>query len=593
MPGFYYWGPATNKEDALERLLGPHQYIAVDTETVNLEDRTCIGVGIATAPDEAYYFPTYRGPKKYINFTDCYAELVYTLERRDITKVFFNAPYDIGVLDDTHKIDTSPFDDLSVRVQVQGMHNDLARLVGTLMCIDHPEIKEILPKGKSMLDVDPQKTAWKCALDVMHTLALYYMMRCPEWSETTSLTWEDRIGQHYDVNPHMVECANIDIKLMPILRRMGKRGIALRPDKIEAQMFAICDQCRDYEKIFESYGVNIRSNQQVGMLLAERGNMLPFTKKYQLQVDEEALKACDDILAKMLVGIGPDYDPDRMIGYRELDKLRTTYIFPCIAQDRFYTHFRVDLATGRLASYDRNLQNIPPKVREIFAPDTGMWTWLDYSQIELRIFAYQSKSKVMLEAYAHKPERPGFPSTHPDADVHWLTQQTLFPGVPREHKSTRTKSKVFNFSNIFDATPETMARETELDIEAVSAYKDIWLDKYGVRQYIIEAGNLAWERGWAETEFGRRMAIPLDRGENHARKCGINYPDQGTAADIIKRAMLVCDAWSLDYPAQVHDELLFDGDVRDFLSNDGAVVLSHIHPDIYTPVELEHGIYWS
>lgn len=584
MSSFYYVGPAESKEEALKRLAEYHPYIAVDTETVSLEDRTCIGVGIATSPTEAYYFPTYMGPKPYAPPTENMNELVAKLEHRGTFKDFFNVNFDLTVLEESHGISAEPYRDLSPAFQVQGMHNDLALLVGMLLGQNHTEIKDILPKGKNMLDLSVEKTAFKCINDCLRTFQLRDMIKLEQWCKGEPIIWTDVLGQKHDVNLRMQDCYDVDMRLIPILRKMAKRGIALRPDALEEWLFRVSDQCREYEKIFEGYGVNIRSNPQVGTLLANRGHVLPMTKTWQLQVDEDALKACDpDPLIDIIIGKGEQYDPERMIGYREYDKLRTTYIFPLLTEDRFYTHFRIDLATGRLASYDRNVQNIPPQIREVFAPDSGIWTWFDYSQIEMRVFAYRSQDPTMVNAYKS------------GEDIHWITQQALFPGVPKEHKQTRTRSKTYNFAMVFDAVDFTLAKNTGLSVSEAGVFRRRWFNRYDRAESYMEAqGDFIIEHGWCETEFGRRMVAPdYIRGVKHVRTCGINYPVQGTAADIIKRAMLLCALWGLDFPVQVHDEVLVDGECYEFLVNDGSRLLSSIHPEIYTPIEVEKGTHWS
>lgn len=585
MPSFYYIGPATTKEEALARLNEYHPYIAVDTETVSIEDRTCIGVGIATSATEAWYFPTYAGPKPYASPTTDFNILQAKLESASV-KVFFNVNFDLTVLEESHNIHAEPYLDLSPAFQVQGMHNDLATLVGLLMGQTHTEIKDILPKGKNMLDLPQERTAFKCINDCLRTFQLFDMIKLPDWRKGNPIIWTDHIGIKHDVNLQMQDCYDVDMRLIPILRSMAKRGIKLRDDKLEEWLFKLSDQCRDYEKVYESYGVNIRSNQQVGQLLANRGHILPTTKGYkQLKVDEETLLNLPDSdhMVDILIGKGEEYDEDRMIGYRELDKLRTTYVFPLLTEERFYTHFRIDLATGRLASYDRNIQNIPPKIREIFAPDNNIWTWFDYSQIEMRVFAYRSKDPTMVGAYES------------GEDIHWITQQALFPGVPKTHKQTRTRSKTYNFAMVFNAEDITLARNTGLSITDAGVYKRRWLDRYNrAEYYMVEQGDFIEANGWCETEFGRRMVAPdYMRGIKHVRTCGINYPVQGTAADIVKRAMLLCSMWGLDFPVQVHDELLIDGDAYDFLEHDGSKMLSRIHPEILTPIEVEIGEYWS
>jgi len=236
--------------------------------------------------------------------------------------------------------------------------------------------------------------------------------------------------------------------------------------------------------------------------------------------------------------------------------------------DRFYTHYRVDLATGRLASYDRNIQNIPPDVREVFKPDSGIWTISDASQIEMRIWAEVTQDPVMLAAYAN------------GENVHLITQEALWPGSVPKQEPIYTRSKTYNYSMIFDADDKVMSVNTGLSLKTTSEFKTRWLEKYKVG-----AAWMQWQKEqqvpYVETLFGRRMKLPPVEifGEKHVNNCKLNYIPQGTAAEIIKRAMIIGDAMELPQVVQVHDEVLFDGEVE------VPSIWTRIHPTIMTPFD--------
>jgi len=545
--------------------------LAVDTETVTVKDRTMIGVGVAVPGHQVYTPMDSPFVKKVLGWI---ADSRYT-------KVYHNAMFDLGVLDyfgmdyNLPQPDLHNIADTALMAQVQGLPAGLQELAYKLLAKDILAISDILPKRKTMLDVDVEVTAAKCMEDVKTTLELYCRFGGPKWQEQDSHTWEPVIDYNFGVDfdyshphtvsPKMKDCYKVDLNLMPILIRMGKRGIALRQDKVEEWYTRLSYECLELEQVCGKEGFNPASNQQVGYMLALRGTVLPLTKSHrQLKVDKEMLETVNDPLASVV------------LQWREKSKLLTTYITPWRGQERAHTHYRLDLSTGRLASFDRNVQNIPPAVREIFSPDSLVWTDSDASQIEMRVFAYLSQDPTMLKAY-----RDG-------EDIHWITQKVLWPSSEQKDDSFRKPSKTFNFQMIFDASVKELARKARLPQSMCAAHRTSWLELYpGGRDWMEAQKEL--EGPWVESAFGRRMRLPTvpQFTQDHIRKCKINYPVQGTAADIIKRAMLLCDQTGYDMVAQVHDEILFDGVV---VLPDS---LSRIHPDIYTPFETKYGPVWD
>lgn len=588
--GVAYSGPAETLDDVLLRLNSYHKYIAVDTETISIENRTAIGVGCAVSPTEAWYFHV---DSPYIG------HILRKIADPSVHKVYFNAMFDLDVLD-MMKVTSYPFMDVGVACQVQGLYNDLAMNCGLLWGANHEEIKDILPKGKNMLSVPWPDVARKNLNDCMDTFRLFDMVKLPEWNKGKVVVWHDDFGKEYSVNLKMQDCYDVDLRLMPVLRKMSARGMKLRHDKLEEWMHKCRDICFDIEQMFEDVGVNVNSHKQLGMYLVTNHDIfLPFTKNsgkisaktgkvtpYSYAVDQEALepyKKTNFMVAKALE-------------HSEWNKIWTTYIKKNQLRDRAFTKFRIDLATGRLASSDDNWQNVPPAVRDIIEADNGIWTWFDYSQIEMRVFAHRSKDPTMLKVFSD-----------PLGDIHGTTHMALWPGTSIKDKTIRTRSKVFNFSMIFDAEAVTMAKETGLPVEVVAPYRRKWLDTYSTsEQYMKEQGDFIEYYGYAETEYGRRMRAPeLIRGIKHVRTCGINWPIQGTAADIIKRSMLLCDSWGVDFPLQVHDEVLCDGDYTfpmelptgdmgyGFLDTVHHKLLTNVSPSIFTPIEVDRNTVWS
>lgn len=608
----YIGPPVANESEAFDKVL--HRaletgLLAVDTETVSLKVKDCIGIGIGT--DQARLYAATE--------SDLLQPIMELLADTRVTKVYFNAMFDLGVEDQITEmwgwepVDQFNIADVSVMAQVQGLPHSLAELVLYVLHERIDEISDILPARKTMLDLEFATVAKKCLDDVKNTLELFQVMNGGWWLDRSNLAlghasqgqgsfspatigekghiggtvgpasgstgkgprinaesaWSDARydqnmlarGNHwfpppvtgdqwwvvgapseYIATTRMRECYQVDMQLIPLLRKMSARGMALRKEVVESWYQHHAKERLFYLDMFMDHGINPGSNQQVGYLLASRGTILPFTKsKKQYKVDDKTLRKVEDPLAAAV------------LGYRKNDKLLGTYLRPCRDQDRFYYSFRQDLSTSRLASFDRNIQNIPTKIRDIFEADSGTFTVADASQIEMRFFAYLTQDPVMLEAY-----RTG-------KDIHAITQQALWPGSDPKDEEARTRAKTFNFAMIYFATAETLAENTGLPVSVCTVYREQWLALYHVAHaWMVRQAESAMEKGYAETEYGRRMKLPdiAIYPESHIEKCAINYPVQGTAAEIIKRAMLVCDGEGLDIIAQVHDEILIDGDVE-------------------------------
>ncbi|KKL87121.1 hypothetical protein LCGC14_1937910, partial [marine sediment metagenome] len=556
-PSLAYFGPGnpTTEEEALELVeanVRTYGHVAVDCETISIKDKTCIGVGYSC-----------REHRVYLSVESDYFDRALELAANPhVLKIYHNAMFDLivlhmvgqrygVVLPDWHNID-----DTSIMAQVQGLPANLAELTALTLAREIKEISDILPERSTMLDVAFEITAHKCADDIKATEDIYFKMGGPEWRDRTNPhDWQPiqstqfgidmSMPSNLHVSTRIKDCYEVDRVLLPILDRMGGRGVALRQDKLEAWYSKLSRERMAYRDACSKEGFNPGSPQQVGYMLAVRGNILPFTRsRKQLVTDNEHLRDLDDPLAHMV------------LAYRRMDKLLGTYIKPCLEMEagRFFSYYRLDLATGRLASSDRNFQNIPPEVRNIFQPDSGIFSAADASQIEMRVWAHISQDPIMLRAFAD------------GEDIHAVTQQALWPGSDPEDKAARRLAKNFNFAVIGDASAKTLSTDNHLPVKQCTEYKEAWLARYPVGAKYIR--RRAEERGpWSETEFGRRMRLPdpVTRGEKHVSNCRQNYPLQGTAADIIKKAMLTVNKWVYEQAPgtvkllmQVHDELVFE-----------------------------------
>ena len=603
--GLAYWGAGLTEDQLIDKLWEPYPTISCDVETISIKDRTLIGIGIGLNQQESVYFRVLPEPCPYL-------QLAWRLLEQAGAVIFHNGIFDLTVLLEyfnslpegvgwggatdgggaiqpatpgKHAVPlllqqvAARSQDTSLMAQVQGLP------VLSLQATNHSytgleldAISDILPARKTMLDLDWATTAQKCLRDCLGTYRLYYQIAGPDWGRGQNLTWThehnyDGLGfdpteetSHW-VSTAMQECYEVDRQMIPLLLRMTARGIALRPARVREWYTDLSQRRLFYEDICTKEGFKPSSPQQVGYVLAARGNFLPFTKsKKQLKTDDEVLSMLTDPMANVI------------LEHRKLTKLIGTYFRKNLGKDRCYTHFRQDLSTSRLSSYDDNLQNIPDPARDIFEADNGIWSWLDYDQLELRIMAAISQDPTMLAVY-----------DSPDGDIHWETQKVLWPGTKQRDENARLRSKTFNFAMQYRANPFTLARHTKLSMSVCKEYRERWLQTYpGVDAYQLESAALGWEHGWVENLFGRRCRLPtLDTATpDHIEKCAINYRIQSTGADLVKRAMLHPQVVGMDQALQVHDELLIDG------MGDFPQALSSLGP-LHTPFKVKYGSTWT
>lgn len=533
-------------------------FLALDTETISLKDRYCIGAGLAAGPHACYIM---RG-------TEAWPVVMALVSDARLTRVMHNVMFDSDVLG-FGPGELLNIADTSIMAAIQGMPASLSRLTFEVLGRVIDEIQDVLPARKLMIDLPFPVTAKKCLDDVRSTHDNYLAMKGPDWESPDPHTWQDHLYRSYTVTQAMKDCYQVDLAMMPILVRMGKRGIALRPERVREHLRELDEGIHRFEDVFADEGFKASSPQQVGYVLAARGSVLPLTdSKRQLKTDEETLSELDDPLAAMI------------LEYRGLTKLKSTYLVPWSQVDRATSHYRLDLATARLASFDRNLQNIPLEIRDIFEPDSGIWTVADANQIEMRVLAFTTKDPVMMNAYAS------------GSDIHTETQMTLWPDSDPNDKAARRHSKIWNFAKVYLGEDKTLAKKTGSPLLVCRQHSATWEAKYSV----------AW--GWLQSQaamadyatsvpsmFGRKLRLPFDQlgvKVGHIRRCAANYPIQNGAIEVIKRAMLRLDRMGgCDFATQVHDEILNDGDV-DIPSDLGNVV-----DGMPVPFEVIRGPNWE
>jgi DNA polymerase-1 len=359
----------------------------------------------------------------------------------------------------------------------------------------------------------------------------------------------------------------IELPLIPVLSRMECRGVLIDKARLKEQSIVIKERVQQLTtQAFHLAGseFNLASPKQLQFILFEK-MQLPVLKKTptgQPSTNEDVL----EILAL-------DYPlPKILLEHRHLSKLLSTYIDKLPEQissktGRIHTSYHQAVAaTGRLSSSDPNLQNIPIRTEEgrrirraFVAPSGYKLVAADYSQIELRIMAHLSKDKTLLNAFANQE------------DIHRSTAAEVFH-VKLEHVTVdqRRSAKAINFGLIYGMSAFGLARQLGITKQQAQTYIDLYFDRYpGVKQYMENTRQAAREQGYVETLFGRRLYLPDLKAHNKmlqqaAERTAINAPLQGTAADIIKKAMIRIDAWlqesKLDCKMimQVHDELVFE-----------------------------------
>jgi DNA polymerase-1 len=360
---------------------------------------------------------------------------------------------------------------------------------------------------------------------------------------------------------------DIEIPTMRVLAIMERNGILIDSQKLSQQGQVIGMRMLELEKeIYELAGqpFNIQSPKQIGEILFQV-KKLPIIKKTPggaPSTDEEVLQKLSE-----------NYPlPSRILDYRSLAKLQSTYVekLPRMADSltgRVHTNYaQAVAATGRLASNEPNLQNIPVrtqegrKIREAFIARPG-WQLIsaDYSQIELRIMAHIAQDANLLDAFAN------------GRDIHQATAAEIF-GIELEQVSSeqRRYAKVINFGLIYGMSAFGLASSLGIDRSAAQTYIDTYFGRYpGVAQYMADTRVLAKDKGYVETIFGRRLWLPEINSTNGMRRQGaeraaINAPMQGTAADLIKLSMIAVQAWleaeklETQLLLQVHDELILE-----------------------------------
>ncbi|WP_426766956.1 DNA polymerase I [Erwinia aphidicola] len=536
---------------------------AFDLETDSLDTLSAniIGLSFATAPGEAAYLPVahdYLDAPEQLDRQAVLDRLKPLLEDPKALKVGQNLKYDRGVLDNYGiQLQGIQFDTMLESYalnSVAGRH-DMDSLAARWLSHKTVTFEEIAGKGKNQLTFNQialEQAAHYAAEDADVTLQLHLKM----WPELEKEQGPKNVFEQ------------VEMPLVPVISRIERNGVLIDQNILAAHSQELGARLAELElKAHELAGepFNLSSPKQLQTILFEKQGIKP-TKK----TPGGAPSTSEEVLAELAL----DYPlPKVILEHRGLSKLKSTYTdkLPLMINPhsgRVHTSYHQTVtATGRLSSSDPNLQNIPVRndegrrIRQAFiAPKGSRIVAADYSQIELRIMAHLSQDKGLLSAFAS------------EQDIHRATAAEVF-GVALDKVSgeQRRSAKAINFGLIYGMSAFGLSRQLNIGAGEAKKYMDLYFERYpGVLQYMESTRELAAEKGYVETLDGRRLYLPDIKASNAMRRkaaerAAINAPMQGTAADIIKRAMIAVDEWlsaqetpQIKMIMQVHDELVFE-----------------------------------
>ncbi|CUH40612.1 DNA polymerase I [Jannaschia seosinensis] len=540
--------------------------VAVDTETTSLDEMQAelVGISLATEPGVACYVPlAHRAGGGDLFDTDALAEGQMPMERAlemlrpmledpAILKIGQNMKYDFKILARLG-IEVAPIDDTMLLSYAQhgGLHGHgmdvLADRYLNHQCIP---IKDLIGTGKLKVTFDRvtiDKAAPYAAEDADVTLRLWRLLK-PRLHSA-------RVTQVYET---------LERPLVPVLARMEMAGVKVDRDVLSRMSGAFAQKMAEFEADIHAKAgrpFNVGSPKQLGEILFDELG-LPGGKKGKTGAYGTGADVLEDLATEHEL-------PRLILDWRQISKLKSTYT------DNLQTHINPETGrvhtsysiaganTGRLASSDPNLQNIPirseegRRIREAFvAPEGRVLVALDYSQIELRILAHVAGIEELKQAF-----REG-------QDIHAITASQMF-GVPLDEMTpdVRRQAKAINFGVIYGISGFGLARNLRIPREEAQAFIDTYFARFpGIRDYMDATVKFAKANDRVETLFGRRIHTPeinaKGPGAGFAKRAAINAPIQGTAADVIRRAMVRMEAAIAGIDArmllQVHDELLFE-----------------------------------
>ena len=548
-------------EDWLQRLQKA-KIFAIDTETTSVDYMRAelVGISLCLEAGEACYIPLmhrYENAPRQLDKAKVLAALRPVLEDPEIEKIGQNIKYDAHIF-------------IGEGIRMRGMAHDTMLESYVLNAtasrhnmdalakhyLDHDTIhyEDIAGKGakqKTFDQIELEQASDYAAEDADITLRLHQVLN-------PGLLDAERLNQVY---------REIEIPLLDVLLDVEQNGVLIDEVMLKEQGKEIEQRLSQIEQaIYQQAGetFNLSSPKQIQAILFD---------KLELPVLRKTPKGQPSTAEDVLEELAANYEiPALLLKHRSLHKLMSTYIDKLPLEinprtGRVHTSYQQAVAsTGRLSSASPNLQNIPirttegRRIREAFvAEDGGRILALDYSQIELRIMAHLSADESLLDAFAR------------GLDVHRATAAEVFGSeLLQVSADERRAAKAINFGLIYGMSAFGLGKQLNIGRNEAQQYVDTYFERYpGVKRYMEETKQLARDQGYVETVFGRRLYLPDINARNanvrqYAERTAINAPMQGTAADIIKRAMIKVQAWLKEQQPgckmimQVHDELVFD-----------------------------------
>ena len=581
--------------------LGNADGFAYDTETNGtraMQDEM-VGMSFSNSDGEGYYVPIGHRSGEQIDRARALETVAPLFADAKVPKAAHNANFDMMVLNHAGiEVNNAKFDTMIAASLCGHNRYGLKDLALELYQAEMTPITDLIGTGRkqiTMSEVDIELAGPYASADADFTYRL--------WRH-----FESELDGH---NARGV-FETIEMPLLPVIVEMQRTGMVVETDVLKKFSAALGEEIAQIKQVANNLvggrDFNIASNRQIGNILIDEWGAPPTRKlKTGWSMNADALdrmrnrKGLDDRIYQLI---------DAVLRYRELAKLKSTYAdaLPKMVNPdtgRVHSTFnQAGSATGRLASNDPNVQNIPVRtslgreIRNAFSTmhDTG-WQLLaaDYSQIELRILAHMSREPGLLESF-----RDG-------EDIHDATAQAMY-GVHDVTSEQRRIAKILNFGVIYGLGPQGVARQTDLSVQQGREFIDLYFGKYpGIRDFIEYQKQTAKMRGYAETLKGRRRYLPDLRSSNQghraaAERVAVNMPIQGTAADVIKIAMInIADelhrrGLESRMTAQVHDELIFEiapGELEEITSLAHDMMPAAMDLQVPLLVETKTGVRWG
>jgi len=579
----------------LLKSIGKKKFISFDLETTSLDyiKAEIVGISIAIDTKESYYIPlAHEDQFKYEQLPIKFVldKLKPILENTSIKKVGHNLKYDRNVLIN-YKITLNGISHdsmlLSYIFDSTAIRHGLDNVSEKYLSYKTIHYEDIAGKGAKQIPfakVDIETAAEYSCEDALVSLELYNYL----WSKVSK---DENITKVYK---------DIEMPLLPILSNIERNGVLIDSKKLfklskelEIELQSIQKKCfKITNKEF-----NLNSPKQLQEILYEDLE-IPVSKKTPTgkpSTDEDTLQFLSE-----------SYElPKLILDFRSLNKLKTGYTDKLPLQisnktGRVHTSYQQAItATGRLSSTEPNLQNIPikssqgKKIRNAFVAEQGKKIFAaDYSQIELRIMAHLSGDENLLKAFKNK------------IDIHSFTASEIFDiGIDKVSPDDRRSAKAINFGLIYGMSSFGLSKQLGISIPEAKEYMDIYFNRYPkIKFYMNEMIEFAKTKGYVETVYGRKLYLPEINSKraqrrNYAERTAINAPVQGTAADIIKVAMIQIDKWLMKQKSktkmimQVHDELVFEiyeNDIDSEVTNIVNIMQDCVNLNL--PLEVNYGI---